>query len=128
MLYEILDELKNTIITNISEIKTCKIGLESGISASDVPFVRVIPVEDNVDERMQLNITVDVVVGTLQLSDLEETYKKHLTIKDKLIKILDEYQLELAGVVYTGGVYDSDEVENFKISILRFELTGVELW
>lgn len=128
MYYEIFEELKNTIIDNLPEVTTCKIGLEDGISATDTPFVRIVPVEDEIDTTgFYAETNVNIVVGTMQLANLESTYQVHLDLKKKLIDLLDGVILSKCSSQFVGAVYDSDEVENFKISLLNFKLGGIEL-
>ena len=123
MVKEVLLNLKNLIIDK-QLFKSVKIGLEDGISAKDTPFCRLLIEEETVNqENGDLEVNLIILIGTLRLKSIEETYLKHLDIKDNLISTLDLYAKNNYEVSYQGSLTDQDDVENFKITALHFKIT-----
>jgi len=124
-IYEILDALKILIKDNIPEIRSVKIGVEAGISAKDTPFVRLIPDESYYDRDSDFCLDFNILLGTLTQHSLEETYELHHLIEQKIVELLDNTELSNALILLKNTLYDRDEVENFKATLLQFTIKGL---
>jgi len=123
--YDVLSELKQLISDNLSDFKTIKIGVEAGISANDAPFLRIVPDELYFDKDNDLCLDVHILIGTLALKDLEQTYALHHNLEQKVVELLDNSLVSNALMLLKSSVYDRDEVENFKATLLQFTLKGL---
>ena len=118
-MWTLLNNIK-TALTDIPELKTVKIGAESGISAMDTPAARIIteysiPGKNPYFDQGSLQV---VLLMDLK-NDLETVYQQsielELLIREALKTIVEFQRID----------YDQDSVTVFKASILRFTFTGV---
>jgi len=125
-IYNVLNDVKQ-IIVNTGLFKSVKIGLEDGITARDCPFARIQPVlEQSTDEELGVNLTINIVIGiTFKQTDLEKAYAELLELEQKLKYILDLEVIQGGLCTYRETLFDSDELKNFKLAALSFEIKDI---
>lgn len=124
-LYDVLVETKEKL-SSIPDIKSLKIGLDSGIGAKDCPFIRIIAGDDTNKERFR-DIDINIVYGVhITNRDLEQMYQKLYELQEQIITAL-EYNLSSGICRYLSTTVDEDRLANLKSSISHFRVEGVVL-
>ena len=105
--------------------KTLDIGIEEGISASDTPFIRIVPTMNEKGEFNRENLEFELYIGTDIKNTLKETYQEHMDYIEQIKEALHLKQI-LDGICYfKSALYDKDVVKNFKVSKLTFVIKDI---
>lgn len=107
--------LKEKIEANIN------IGLEDSLSADDTPFIRIVPTQTDMSD-----FSFELYIGTDVKDELRESYEEHLNFVNQIYDVIG-YENILDGVcTLQNAIFDKDIVQNFKTSLLSFNIEGVE--
>lgn len=123
---EVLESLKGI------EVKSSKLGIEANISPSEYPIIRVVPTLSKLDELNGHSKTLyfSVFVGDklTQNKGLSFMYEKLYAYENEIIKALHNKVLKDNSLVrYKETKDDEDELLNFKVLKLSFEVKEVKL-
>lgn len=122
-LYDVLVEIKEKL-SAIQEIRSLKIGLETGIGSKDCPFVRIISGDDTNKEAFR-DVDINIVYGVdVKNKDLELMYEKLYILQEQIITAL-EYNLSSGVCRYISTTVDEDRLTNLKSSISHFKVENV---
>ena len=122
-LNDVLIDIKDKLST-IQDIKSLKIGLETGLGSKDCPFIRVIAGNDVKDGGYR-NIDVNIVYGfDVKNKDLELMYEKLYVLQEKIIKAL-QYNTTIGDCFYKSTTVDEDRLSNLKSSISHFRIENI---
>jgi len=123
--YDVLVDIK-TKLSLIPDIKSLKIGLETGIGAKDCPFIRVIA-ENNTQEFDKDILGFSIVFGfDIKNKDLEIMYEKMYSLEQEIRKIL-EYNLINGDCFFSVTMTDEDKLNNLKTAMCRFRVENIRL-
>jgi len=123
--YDVLVDIKDKL-SAITDIKSLKIGLESGIGSKDCPFIRVIA-NSNTQEFRVDTLNVSIVYGfDVKNKDLESMYEK-MYLLEKTIRETLEYNLTLGDCFYVSTVTDEDKLSNLKTAMSTFRVDDIRL-
>ncbi len=120
-MYDILADVK-TALAAVSGVKTCRIGIENGLSPDDYPIIRVVPrrVEPGAAITRR-NVTVLVYFG-LPVSEadggLEAVYSALCDMADNIRNAMDAATAFCA--TWQDTDFDEDQIEYFKLGVSRF--------
>ena len=112
-----------TALQTIPDLRSVKIGMETGISAKDTNAARIVSVDSRQSDRNRyFDDGVFQIILLMDLkNDLEQVYQTTFSLETQIRNAL----LTNRSITYTGSVADQDTVKNFKSSILFFKFTGV---
>lgn len=120
--YSVLVGLRDRLAL-IDGVKTCKIGLERGLSPDDYPIIRLVPTRFNRLNQSQSRMEMTVFFGvpvTESDQGLEPLYQDLIelekTIKDE-IRIGNDYMIK-----HIDTITDEDRIDHYKIFASRFEV------
>jgi len=123
--YDVLVDIKEKLST-IDDIKSLKIGLETGIGSKDCPFVRIIA-NSNTQEFRVDTLNFSVVYGfDVKNKDLESMYEKMYALEKKIRETL-EYNLSIGDCFYVSTVTDEDKLSNLKTAMSTFRVDDIRL-
>ena len=122
-MYNYIEAIENELAS--INAKTFDIGIEEGISASDTPFIRIVPTMNETGEYNRQNLEFELYIGTDIKSTLRETYQEHMDFIEQIKAALHLRQI-LNGICYfKNALYDKDIVKNFKVSKLTFAIKDI---
>lgn len=122
--YAALEELK-TKLAGINGVKTCKIGLETGLSPDDYPIIRLVPTRFQPADRDRLKMELTVYFGLpIDESDqgLEVLYQSLFTMETAIkaaVHFGNGYHVK-----FIDTITDEDRLEHYKLFASRFEVVG----
>lgn len=120
---EVLFNVKEKL-SSIPDIKSLKIGLETGLGSKDCPFIRVIAGND-VKNGGYRNINVNIVYGfDVKNRDLELMYEKLYLLQEQIIDTL-QYNTDIGDCFYISTTVDEDRLSNLKSSISHFNIENI---
>ena len=112
----------------VDGVKTCRIGMEAGITPDDYPMVRVVPsrIEDTVvllGAPRKCEALIYFGVPVHEFADgLEALYSRLFDMEAALLAAMRSQTV--CSVKYLETILDEDKVEAFKLMALRVELVG----
>ena len=122
-MYSYIEAIENKLAS--INAKTLDVGIEEGISASDTPFIRIVPTINETGEYNRENLEFELYIGTDIKSTLKETYQEHMDFIEQIKEMLHLEQI-LDGICYfKNALYDKDVVKNFKVSKLTFVIEDI---
>lgn len=122
-LNDVLLDIKVQLST-IEDIKSLKIGIETGLGSKDCPFIRILPTND-VKNGQYRNVEVNIVYGfDVKNKDLELMYEKLYELQEKIISTL-QYNTTIGDCFYTSTLTDEDRLSNLKSSISHFKIENI---
>ena len=122
-LNDVLIDIK-TVLSSIADIKSIKIGIETGLGSKDCPFIRIVPASDVRDGQYR-NIEVNIVYGfDVKNKDLELMYEKLYSLQEQIISTL-QYNTNIGDCFYISTMTDEDRLTNLKSSISRFRIENI---
>ena len=122
-LNDVLIDVK-TVLSSIHDVKSLKVGIETGLGSKDCPFIRIVPANDVRDGQYR-NIEVNIVYGfDVKNKDLELMYEKLYTLQEQIISTL-QYNTNIGDCFYISTLTDEDRLLNLKSSISRFRIDNI---
>ncbi len=122
-LNDVLLDVKEKLAT-IPDIKSLKIGLETGIGSKDCPFIRIIAGND-VNTGQFRDIDINIVYGLdVKNRDLESMYEKLYALQESIIDAI-EYNISIGTCTYLSTTVDEDRLSNLKSSISHFKVENI---
>jgi hypothetical protein len=113
--YDFLVEIKN-ILSAIPTVKSCYIGLERGINAKDVPFIRIVPIR-SFPKNGETFIHFQVVIGfDKKNKEYEKLHEDYYNLANRVREEMIKKQCK-----WLETVTDEDMVTNLKTAIIVFE-------
>lgn len=124
-LNDVLIDIKN-VLSAIPDIKSLKIGLETGIGSKDCPFIRIVPSND-IKEGAHRNMEIGIIYGLdVKNRDLENMYEKLYALQEEIINTL-QYNTTIGDCFYLSTITDEDRLTNLKSSISRFQINYIQV-
>ena len=118
-MYTTLETLRDAM-ADIDCVKSCKIGIEAGISPADYPLIRIVPIRI-VPGRPYDKRTAEVGVyfgdDTSNAEGLETVYQNLLTMESEIIKTIKANNGR-----YIETITDEDRLDTYKLMFIRFEI------
>jgi hypothetical protein len=118
-MYSILVTLRDSL-SDIDGVKTCNIGVETGISPADYPMIRLVPVRITPGtpyNRRTAEISVYFGVNITESEGLEYVYQQLMVLEAEIIKTI-----KAAGGKYIETITDEDRLDTYKLMFIRFEI------
>lgn len=108
-----------TALAGISDIETCKIGVEEGLSPADYPMIRIVPNRFRPEKYGSRVIETDIYFGANKVAaeGLETVYSALASIEEDIIAAIKEF-----GGKYIETFTDEDRLDTFKIMLIRCEI------
>lgn len=119
MMYAALETLRNSL-SYIDGVKTCKIGVEAGISPADYPMIRLVPVRITPGKpygRRTAEVSAYFGVNITESEGLEYVYQRLLVLEAEIIKTIKSGDGR-----YIETVTDEDRLDTYKLMFIRFEI------
>jgi hypothetical protein len=101
-------------------VKTCKIGVEAGISPVDYPLIRLVPVRvvpGSPYNRRTAEISIYFGVNITESEGLEYVYQQLLVLEAEIIKTIKANDGR-----YIETITDEDRLDTYKLMFIRFEI------
>jgi hypothetical protein len=117
--YATLETLRDSL-SDIDGVKTCKIGIEAGISPVDYPLIRLVPVRVTPGasyNRRTAEISVYFGVNITESEGLEYVYQQLLVLEAEIIKTI-----KAGDGKYIETITDEDRLDTYKLMFIRFEI------
>lgn len=115
-------------LASIDGVKSCKVGMEPGITPADYPLVRIVPstLTDAIP-RAQVRQCECLIYFGLPLHEftdgLEEVYWRLLEFEQQLLAAARAAD-SVASVVLIETILDEDKVDAYKLMALRVKING----
>jgi hypothetical protein len=107
-------------LADIDGVRSCKIGVEAGISPADYPLIRLVPTRI-VPGQPYNNRTVEVHVyfgaNTTESEGLEYVYQQLFNLEVDIINTI-----KASGGRYIETLTDEDRLDTYKLMFIRFEI------
>ena len=119
MMYGSLVTLRDSM-ADIDCVKTCKIGVETGISPADYPMIRLVPVRitpGSPYNRRTAEVSVYFGVNITESEGLEYVYQQLMGLEAEIIKTI-----KAEGGKYIETITDEDRLDTYKLMFIRFEI------
>ena len=110
-------------LASVNGVKTCRIGIEAGLSPDDYPIIRLVPERLSRRERAEdiaLTVYYGMPVGEGDAGGLEAVYAALLGMEADIRAALATGEGWSAAFVDT--VTDEDRLEQYKLFASRFEI------
>lgn len=125
--YPLLAAVRDALAA-VDGVKTCRIGMEAGITPADYPLVRLVPItlEDGVSRAAvnQVEAWVYFGVASHEFEDgLEALYAKLSAVWVQLMDAMRQASA-VHSVEHLQTVFDEDRVEAFKLLAIKVRITG----
>jgi hypothetical protein len=115
-----INEIKTLLLT-LNDFKNVKIGIEKGISAKDVPFIRISPISSTSNSIRQ-NLEYIIYVGIKKNANSEQNFIDIANHSNTVINLLNRIEI-CGGLNMLESIeLDDDRLDNLKMSALRFKL------
>ena len=104
----------------IDGVKTCKIGVEAGISPADYPLIRLLPARITPGtpyNQRTAEVSVYFGVNITESEGLEYVYQRLLLLEAEIIK-----KIKASGGKYIETITDEDRLDTYKLMFIRFEI------
>lgn len=114
-------------LADIEGVKTCKVGIESGMSPADYPMIRVVPIRitpgkpynhRTAEVRIYFGMDLGETEGDGTNCGLEYVYRSLDTLEGSIITTI-----KAEGGRYIDTVTDEDRLDTFKVMVVRCEIT-----
>jgi hypothetical protein len=118
-MYATLETLRDSL-SDIDGVKTCKIGVEAGISPVDYPLIRLVPVRvvpGSPYNRRTAEISIYFGVNITESEGLEYVYQQLLVLEAEIIKTIKANDGR-----YIETITDEDRLDTYKLMFIRFEI------
>lgn len=112
----------------VDGVKTCKIGMEAGITPADYPLVRIVPsvLKDGVPRGVVRECEALIYFGLPihEFQDgLEAVYQQMFAMEQTLLAAARS-ATNVAAVVLIETILDEDKVDAYKLFALRVKIVG----
>jgi len=121
-MYELLNQIKTTL-QNIGA-KTIDLGIEDGISASDTPFIRIVPTNSEIIDNKE-TLEFEIYIGTDIKSNLNDTYKEHMNFLENIKNTLHLKEFNNKICLFQKVIFDKDIIKHFKSAMISFVLKDI---
>ena len=124
--WAILSAMK-TALSEISNVKTCGIGINTDISPDDYPIIRIVP--EKISEgspigRVLISVWVYYGVNLTEAdSGLEAVYETLSSMQNAIVSALHSHSGTFIAE-WKETVTDEDRLDQFKLFASRFEVVG----
>lgn len=124
--WAILSAIK-TALSQISNVKTCSIGINADISPDDYPIIRIVP--EKIGEggpigRVLISVWVYYGVNLTEAdSGLETVYETLASMQNAIVSALHSHSGTFIAE-WKETVTDEDRLDQFKLFASRFEVVG----
>lgn len=118
-MWDMLETLRDNM-EDIDCVKTCKIGIETGISPADYPLIRLVPARMTPGtpyNRRTAEVSVYFGVNITESEGLEYVYQQLLVLEAEIIKTI-----KASGGKYIETITDEDRLDTYKLMFIRFEI------
>jgi len=118
-MYAALITLRDSL-SDIDGVKTCKIGVETGISPIDYPLIRLVPVRavpGTPYNSRTAEVSVYFGVNITESEGLEYVYQQLLVLEAEIIKTI-----KAGDGRYIETITDEDRLDTYKLMFIRFEI------
>ena len=118
-MYAALETLRDSL-ADIAGVKTCKIGIETGISPVDYPLIRLVPVRLTPGKPYNsrtAEVSIYFGVNITESEGLEYVYQQLLVLEAEIINAI-----KAGGGKYIETVTDEDRLDTYKLMFIRFEI------
>lgn len=125
--YPLLASVRDALAT-IADVKTCRIGMEAGITPADYPLVRLVPIqlEDGVARSTNNAVEAWVYFG-IDCHEFEDGLEALCAkLSAVWVRLMDAMRQTsgVHSVVHVRTVFDEDRVEAFKLFAIRVRIVG----
>lgn len=125
--YPLLASVRDAL-AEVEDVKTCRIGMEAGITPADYPLVRLVPIqlEDGIARSANNAVEAWVYFGLdcHEFEDgLEALYAKLSAVWLQLMDAMRQAS-GVHSVTHVRTVFDEDRVEAFKLFAIRVKING----
>lgn len=125
--YPLLASVRDALAA-VEGVKTCRIGMEPGITPDDYPLVRLVPItlEDGLQRASANEIEAWVYFGlpVHEFTDgLEAVYEQ---LSAKWVELMDAMRQasDVHSVAHVQTVFDEDRVEAYKLIAIKVRIVG----
>lgn len=125
--YAVLASVRDALAA-VEGVKTCRIGMEAGITPADYPLVRIVPsVLTDAVPRSGVHQVECLIYFGLPIHDftdgLEAVYEDLLAMQEQLLTAARAASA-VHSVVHIETIFDEDRVEAYKLMALKVRLVG----